>query len=1010
MPATPKICFAMPTGSPTIRVWGACEQVELTAGIWPNTVELRCPKAQYSKITDWQANGDIELYWSSPTVPDVTLTGWRIDYAVDSLAGKQPGDATATVQEKRIVLVDRRWEFLDGLGGHIHAGKIMNRTEPDYTGIRSYLAGFASGLSYRELLAWLIENHLQYDSGLPAYDLEVAGVPVALDGAGKPRNVELDGRHTPTVVQEYLELLEAVWCVNTNGIYGIQMLGSGDSPSLLNELPADLNSGRGKRPATVVITSAPCRAIDQLAIGGIGGDAVLRWEFVGLETDGGYVKLDELSYVVASGKTPYELVREHFASLSDENRALAESTFYKCIGLAGDDRTNVLPLLRKLPSTVSDSAFGMTDRALPLRVQANYVIYTSFNTIAKLSMAVVPVLDVDWEWGVITFPRMLGNLPGDEATYTLAINHFEPLGEGDMVVTVASEASDHDDYRDFYASAWTTDVGGSVVSADVGAAMSPSASGTRVIAMPHLLEMRVGGVPQNKTELDAEAHKVASLILANQEQIRTRRYVGIQEFSPNGKCPAVRWDLRDGITEVDEYQYYLGQCRYIEKTALSKAAREGDGAGPTGDATPERISLGANRYAMPLGHMPGFPNIDWPPPPVVFPALLTGETSGTYSWTEQTLDASGDWTTPTNGRSGTLNAEDINGRAGLYSAARDMYVWMWELRESDGDAAYRFVAPAMGDESFWAKIEAEAAGGGGEYDEWTRWELNDSGVLVASSEDETSSGESLWEINQTEGIEVGTYVRVFRDAEPDGDHQFIFEYGGAAGPSFGKATTAYTHDDNELTVNPCDPDGSNTDTGTSVTVYVVSPQGTTKPPNIKIASGDVVAYMPFDGGAKGMLLPTPLYESLLCGGPTDGGSRYDTANTAVTQGAIITGQGASPDTVWDALSAGSDGYVLMMDSGEPAWDAGESVEVVVGLQVSGGKIQYRTRNIQVLSAAAVGGWTDLTLTVPSAPGGPSILSYDTTSGIHWLGLSAAYHGAFRSSGGTVESTPQKFTS
>jgi hypothetical protein len=76
-----------------------------------------------------------------------------------------------------------------------------------------------------------------------------------------------------------------------------------------------------------------------------------------------------------------------------------------------------------------------------------------------------------------------------------------------------------------------------------------------------------------------------------------------------------------------------------------------------------------------------------------FPAKLTGETSGSYSWTEQTLDSSGDWTDLTDGRTGTTNAKEFDGAEGLYDASDEKIVWMIEMVEADDDVTYRFALP-----------------------------------------------------------------------------------------------------------------------------------------------------------------------------------------------------------------------------------------------------------------------------------------------------------------------------
>jgi len=77
--------------------------------------------------------------------------------------------------------------------------------------------------------------------------------------------------------------------------------------------------------------------------------------------------------------------------------------------------------------------------------------------------------------------------------------------------------------------------------------------------------------------------------------------------------------------------------------------------------------------------------------------------------------------------------------------------------------------------TFLARIDQEDAGGGGEYDQWTEMWVDDDGVLKVKADglDETSTGRSIWETNDGEGVAVNTVVRVH---EVRGDElQYNFE-------------------------------------------------------------------------------------------------------------------------------------------------------------------------------------------------------------------------------------------
>jgi hypothetical protein len=88
----------------------------------------------------------------------------------------------------------------------------------------------------------------------------------------------------------------------------------------------------------------------------------------------------------------------------------------------------------------------------------------------------------------------------------------------------------------------------------------------------------------------------------------------------------------------------------------------------------------------------------------------------------------------------------------------------------DVDASYPFPA----------RLEQEAAGGNGEYDVWTEQEVDSDGVYKdkAGGRTETTTGMSLWESNNTEGIFVNatTGVVVSVRLETGDNDQLSFEY------------------------------------------------------------------------------------------------------------------------------------------------------------------------------------------------------------------------------------------
>lgn len=78
--------------------------------------------------------------------------------------------------------------------------------------------------------------------------------------------------------------------------------------------------------------------------------------------------------------------------------------------------------------------------------------------------------------------------------------------------------------------------------------------------------------------------------------------------------------------------------------------------------------------------------------PVIFPASVTGETTGEYTWTEQeATDTTGAFQDKTGGRTDVIcgKAKEFNGTTGLYGSA-SFYVPMYEYQSADGTKFYRF--------------------------------------------------------------------------------------------------------------------------------------------------------------------------------------------------------------------------------------------------------------------------------------------------------------------------------
>jgi hypothetical protein len=619
----PKVCFAFTSDEDTIRVWGDTDQVELAAGPAPSLCELKVPRHEFVKFADdYDRNGSLELYWSSPTVPDVVLQGWSVDHVEDSLVGTLPGSDVPQVCEKTIALADRRWEFLDWRGGTVFAG-IVNKATPDGTGVTNDLADLVHplGATYQDLIFYL-KNKLQYATGLAP--LASDRVPDALSMQDSmPRDLAWDGIHVFSEIQRLLAETEATWLVRTDGTYEIKMLGAGDAPALPPEklLPSDANFSRNRTSETIVITSAPARGIISRTFGGIGlaeGEKAY-WEYVAYDTDGTLKPLEELSWLGPAGgrvAKAEEYVRTDFAGLPADIAASARSSLFTILRLVG---TQAYPRERFLP-ILARGANVMTDGGGVRRPEAVIVTATApvrqNGVFSNMEHVRLSDFTVDCVNGLITSSYLLGKVDPDGVTdYP---KHFKAWASGDVAITITSENRDNagtsTSWQDYYCRGFLRNALGEVEGLGeerLAAALGPNGQNVRVISMPELVSWVVAGTGGgantylNGEALDDRAWGVAERVLREIDAAKVYRYIGFHDVSPNGNIPSVKWLLKQGLTEFTHKGYYVSRSRFADVRSAFADAKKTAGANRTLADLPRQQALGGRDVARQPATPPG---------------------------------------------------------------------------------------------------------------------------------------------------------------------------------------------------------------------------------------------------------------------------------------------------------------------------------------------------------------------------------------------------------------------
>ena len=592
-----------------VRVFGTVQggRVALASGPAPAGVALHVPKHEFDKFAgDLNRSGSLLLFLSDPDAPDVTLAGWHVDYAADSIRGRRPGDDGAQVVEKTLYLLDRRWEFLDGRGGCVFAG-LVNQSRKDGAGCRNvenpFHATAPEGASPHRLLRYLI-GHLQYASG--GERLSSDTLPTALMDLPPPRDLRWDGAHAPTEIVELLDRAGAALYLRPDGTYAVEMLGDGVAPDLpdADRLPSDVNYGATRRPGTVVVTSAPQRVVVQRTVLGAGQPLAgqIAWDWVGEETDGTLKPLADLSYVQASGKTPQELVRESFDSLSDAEFRLAVKSFYCVLRLEGAHRDRYLPVLTRRVDVLDDGGRAVK-RAGPVKVRAKVTRRKGGRYEPGTALGEIGGFEVDPVNGLISFGGMVGNV--SESTTDFRAK-FQALGAGGVEVTFAHELHNHgagEDAQplgDYWAAAFTRDANGQVIDADLDAATAASAENVQVLSLPELVELRVGETSQNASQLRDHAELLAGRLLAtgDEAELDLMLYRGFHAVTPGGVVDDVVYDLDRCTTRYQCRNFFVGPSRRLDMKALRQAATKAAKGSSAAANAPRSVAAGTRDYAL----------------------------------------------------------------------------------------------------------------------------------------------------------------------------------------------------------------------------------------------------------------------------------------------------------------------------------------------------------------------------------------------------------------------------
>ena len=611
MPAfTPKACFAVDD----LTCW--CDPqgpISRTAGPAPDVVEVHMIKAQFDLLQgDYVRRGKLKLFFSDPNTPDVTLDFW-IDHVEDVTYGvdvANPG-AGAAVQKKAVFLVDRRWEFLDA-GGGVFFGGMWNKTSSDGGAFVSVKTGKVLTLldcyHYYRLAQFLVTGMYYKTAGT---DLEKAIDYSALEKApytsSYPPNVDTDGVDRFRTLMHHMEEMAVALVLRNDNTYALIPIGDGADPVLpvVNEYPSEaFRVTRSGVNAAIVFCSAPARRLLMTELTGIRAEddsGTGDWTFVGPESDGTLKKLDDVSYVNATGLTAINAFHRRFADLTILNHWLADTTFYRWVKIH-PSQVGCLPFLSQGVQRMTDAGSVIRSDS-PVRAWAR-TWYIGSDGLGYNTNGLVEILNFECDpvAGVLKFPTSVGTLRQDGIAIDDTYGVFVPATD-DFKVIVTHEAQENDTdtpWLSYYCVGFQRDANGTAVKVTEGvladwmtAGQMPIVSDTRLVEM-----FDTTGTSLNGDKLDALclARAQRAFDIGGQDG-RVRRFFGIHNISCGAKVCAVRWSLAEGITEVEYKTFAVPKCDLLERMKKHKHRGQAAAASTKSEIAPQMAKAGTRDYA-----------------------------------------------------------------------------------------------------------------------------------------------------------------------------------------------------------------------------------------------------------------------------------------------------------------------------------------------------------------------------------------------------------------------------
>jgi hypothetical protein len=562
---------------------------KLSAGLKPDINQATCPAPEFAKISDVNAGGSIQFWFSNN--PSGTSGTGGADMVIQDVKivdiepiglGKFISTAGGSVapqqgyHEYRLSFSDFRESFVAPRGGRLAVGPINVGNAGKPTGTTSTTSTSAEvatpELNMVQLVTLCLQSmNVQTPEGAWASG-NWGNIPSSLNDVDAPRNLKWFGNHAPTELEKLLTLAGHVFCPHCDGTFTIEQMTASGSPTLgtssgqYTMIPAGNSQKIDQRGEYVVIGSWPTRVINTETLTGPNGTAGSTFEFVvysgGTSGTGKWVTLAEYFGSDATAASAFEAWvlggQQGLSLYAQQNPALAPLLATLAMGQAFSCVRVTAQTAQHFISPILAACFEADGTTRPIQITANAAAKNTAGSWYMPSGSGQTALQFQ------ATHRLEGNVLALSApAFKVDSNgNFQPLGSSDMTLRISIEQFQTNPAAQgdttgaqpqlsplYYMSGWSAGADGTPMQLsddDTQNAVNGRTKGVLTIARPELRSLIVDGEEINRATLDAVAKTIAGKYLKPGAGSGTvvQSCIGFAFCQPSGLVTSIEWDQK----------------------------------------------------------------------------------------------------------------------------------------------------------------------------------------------------------------------------------------------------------------------------------------------------------------------------------------------------------------------------------------------------------------------------------------------------------------------------------